>query len=102
MPPVEALERLAAASINLIPLDLDGYYAFERDGFMALVQRRKDDGFGQVGTAGLLTESGLSPLVWRGDQPVFTSRASHDSPATPSQVETLRRFQTDLQTALHG
>jgi hypothetical protein len=102
MPPVEALERLAAASINLIPLDLDGYYAFERDGFMALVQRRKDDAFGQVGTAGLLTESGLSPLVWRGDQPVFTSRASQDCAATPAQVEALRSFQADLQTALHG
>ena len=102
MPPVEALERLAAVSINLIPLDLDGYYVFERDGFMALVQRRKDDSFGQIGAAGLLTESGLSPLVWRGDQAVFTSRAPNDTSATPEQVETLRRFQADLQTAIHG
>jgi len=102
MPPIEALQRLAAASINLIPLDLEGYYAFERDGFLALVQRCKDDAFGQVGSAGLLTESGLAPLVWRGDQPVFASRSVPDSPATSEQVEALRRFQKDLQTAIHG
>lgn len=102
MPPIPALQRLADACINLIPIDLNGYYAFERDGFMALVQRRHDDTFGQIGSAGLLTETGLAPLLWRGKQAFFASRSVDAVIASPDQVATLRRFQDDLQRAIHG
>ncbi len=99
MPEIEKLEKLAGAGINLLPIDLDRHFLFERDGFVALVERRRDDSLGNVGAAGLLTETGLAPLVWRGAAPAFASKAG-DRPATAEQVETLRRFQADLEAAL--
>ena len=102
MPPIAVLERLATASINLIPIDITGHYVFERDGSMALVQRKRDGSFGHVGSAGLLTEAGLAPLVWRGAEAAFVSRSAGDITASPEQIEVLRKFQSDLQRAIHG
>lgn len=99
MPPEYILENLAGAGINLLPIDLDRHFLFEREGFVALVERRRGDGLGNVGAAGLLTETGLAPLVWRGDLPAFAGKAG-DRPATPEQVEALRRFQSDLESAI--
>jgi hypothetical protein len=99
MPPEYILQKLAGAGIHLLPIDLDRHFLFERDGFVALVERRGGDALGNVGAAGLLTETGLSPLVWRGDAPAFAGKAG-DRPATPEQVEALRRFQGDLESAL--
>jgi hypothetical protein len=92
------LERLAAAGINLVPVDLERYYLLERDGFIALVER-VEAGFGRVGTAGLLTEKGLAPLVWRNDESWFVARG-FEQRASVEQVESLRAFQRDLQVAL--
>lgn len=93
-----ALALLTNVRIQLLPIELDTHYLFERDGFVALVERRKR-GFGNVGAAGLLTATGLAPLVWRGEHAVFVGKGgSHD--ATQEQVEALRRFQTDLETIL--
>ncbi|MBC7928173.1 MAG: hypothetical protein H7039_21215 [Bryobacteraceae bacterium] len=99
--PEAALQRLAAASINPVPMDLDHHYAFERDGFIALVERRSDNTFGRIGTAGLLTASGLAPLIWRGSQAFFRTRASEE-PATPEAIELLRGFQKDLERSISG
>jgi hypothetical protein len=101
MPDLAVLEKLAGAGINLLPIDLDRHFLFERDGFVALVERRRGDSFGNVGAAGLLTETGLAPLVWRGEVPAFAGK-SGERPATPEQVDTLRRFQRDLEGALTG
>jgi hypothetical protein len=98
MPPEYILRNLAGAGINLLPIDLDRHFLFEREGFVALVERRGDL-LGNVGAAGLLTETGLAPLVWRGDVPAFAGKAG-DRPATPEQVEALRRFQMDLESAV--
>jgi hypothetical protein len=46
-----------------------------------------------------MTERGLAPLVWKGQRAVFASK-SGDQPATDEQVETLRRFQSDLENAI--
>lgn len=92
------IARLAAAGINLIPADLEKHFILERDGFLALVER-SPGGFGSIGTAGLLTEKGLAPLVWRGDESWFVARG-FEQPASSEQVETLRAFQRDLQEAL--
>lgn len=99
MPDLAIIEKLAGAGINLLPIDLDHHFLFERDGFVALVERRRDDTFGNVGAAGLLTETGLAPLVWRGDAAKFVSK-SGEQPATPEQIETLRNFQHDLEAAI--
>jgi hypothetical protein len=99
MPEIEKLEKLAGAGINLLPIDLDRHFLFERDGFVALVERLRDEKLGNVGTAGLLTETGLAPLVWRGEAAEFVTKTG-SQPAAPEQIETLRRFQRDLDAAL--
>ena len=89
------IERLAAAGIHLVPADLEKHYILERDGFIALVERTT----WRVGTAGLLTEKGLAPLVWRGEESWFVARGFEQA-ATATQVETIRAFQRDLEQAL--
>ena len=96
---IEVLERLAAANIQILPVtDIHTHFVLERDGFAALVERR-DTAFGGVGAAGLLTEHGLSVLVWRGPQAFFVARG-HEQPATPEQIAALRQFASDLQAAI--
>jgi hypothetical protein len=96
---IEKLEKLAAAGIRLVPaVEISNHFIFERDGFVALVERR-DDRFGRVGTAGLATEKGFAALMWRDGQACFVGRGV-EQPATPEQVETLRRFQQDLEESL--
>ena len=87
------------ARINVVPADLDKHHILERDGFIVLVERTADGGFGRTGAAGLLTAKGLAPLVWRGDAPFFVAKGV-DTPATAEQVEALRSFQTDLEASL--
>lgn len=98
MPPQYILDILAGAGIHLLPIDLDRHFLFEREGFVALVERRAN-ALGNVGAAGLLTETGLAPLVWRDAVPAFAGKGG-DRPATPEQVDALRRFQSDLESAI--
>ena len=93
------LERLAAAGIQLLPLQsIETHYVFERAGFAALVQRTPD-GFGAVGSAGLLAEAGFAALIWRGGQPFFVCKGFEQA-ASATQVETLRGFAAELEAAL--
>lgn len=91
--------RLAAARINVVAADLDKHYILEREGFIALVERTADGGFGRAGTAGLLTEKGLAPLVWRGDSPFFVAKGVEIA-ASEDQIAALRAFQGDLESSL--
>ena len=51
---IEKLEQLAAADINLVPAaEISNHFIFERDGFVALVER-KGRQFGRVGAPGWL------------------------------------------------
>ncbi|MCC6362951.1 MAG: hypothetical protein IT165_05470 [Bryobacterales bacterium] len=96
----EILERLAAAGIQLLPLtQLERHWVFERDGFISLVERTTEGGFGNIGAPGLWTERGMAVLVQRGDGHVFTAKG-YEVGATVEQVETLRRFAGDLEAAL--
>lgn len=91
--------KLVEANIQLLPLpDIQTHFVFERDGFAALVERVKD-GFGGVGSAGLLSEKGVAPLIWRGQSAFFIARG-FEQPATEDQVRRLRAFQADLVAAL--
>ncbi|MGH9631803.1 MAG: hypothetical protein ACRD7E_26150 [Bryobacteraceae bacterium] len=97
---MEKLERLAAAGIQLLPApEITTHYLLARDGFVVLIERKPDDGFGGIGAPGLLTERGLAPLVWRQDLPFFVTK-DLELPAEPGQVEGIRRFQADLKQAL--
>ncbi len=92
----EKLERLAAAGLAA---DRNrSHYVFERDGFVALVERTPD-GFGGVGSAGILTGAGFAALIRRGEQSYFVAR-NFEQEARPEQVESLRRFSQDLKSAL--
>ena len=50
-------------------------------------------------STGLMTEQGLAYLIWREGQPYLAAKAV-ETPATPEQVETIRKFSQDLETAL--
>ncbi len=98
----QILEKLAAASIQLLPLtQMERHWVFERDGFISLVERTRDNGFGRIGSPGLLTERGMAVLVKRGPDMIFAAKGL-EVPATAEQVETMRRFSRDLEEALAG
>ena len=95
----EVLERLAASGIRLLPaVEITTHYVFERDGFVALVERTPT-GFGGVGSAGILTGQGFAALVQRGDRSYFVAK-NFEQEAEPEQVNALRRFSADLKAAL--
>jgi hypothetical protein len=55
---------------------------------------------GTQGSTGMLTPQGLAFLVWREGQPVLASKGV-ETPATPEQVEAIRKFSEDLKAALN-
>ncbi len=94
------LQRLAAAGFQLLPaFEIQTHYVVERDGFVALVERRADGGFGQIGAPGLLREGVISALMWKPQGPVFAAKGA-EWPATEEQVAALRRFDAELRQAL--
>ena len=94
------LEKVAAAGIELAPVaDAGRHFIFTRDGFVALVERTPEGGFGGIGSSGKLTERGFAALVWRGESAFFVGRGT-EIPATPAEVAALRSFAADLEGAL--
>jgi hypothetical protein len=94
----EIFEKLVAAGIQIIPAEITSHFILERDGFVAFVERR-EDGFGNIGAAGLMTERGFGALIWRGDQACFVGKG-FEQPASSEQVEKIRAFASDLASAL--
>ncbi len=95
----EIFEKLVAANIQLLAdTSFTKHFVFERDGCVALVERR-DHGFGGIGAPGIMTARGLAVLVWKGPEAHFVARG-FDCLATQEQVEALRSFAADLQAAL--
>jgi hypothetical protein len=96
----DQLERLVECGINLLPtVEITTHFIFERDGFVALVERRQD-GFGQIGAPGLLVEQGgFAALVWRAGTPWFMAR-DFEQRATDDEVVKIRKFAHDLEYAL--
>ena len=95
----DILQRLAGANINLLPTSqITTHFVFERDGFVSLVERLPE-GFGRIGAPGLLTEKGFAAFVWRGESAFFVVKGTEQS-ASPDQVDSIRKFATDLELAL--
>ena len=93
------LERVLAAKIELVPdLKITTHYVFARDGFTSLVEKR-EGGFGNIGTPGMVTEQGFAALLWRGKRGVFVGRG-YEKFATDEQVNAIRAFDRDLNEAL--
>ena len=96
----EILERLALAGIQLLPaVEITTHFVFERGGFVALVERRPDGGFGGTGGSGILTGKGFAAAVRRGERWFFVAK-EFEQQATAEQAEELRRFSADLKGAL--
>jgi hypothetical protein len=95
---IAALEKLAASGIQIIPAEIASHFILERDGFVSFVERR-EEAFGNIGAAGLMTERGFAALIWRGDQAFFVGRG-FEQPASPEEVQKIRSFATDLAAAL--
>jgi hypothetical protein len=95
---IEILEKLATAGIQIIPAEITSHFILERDGFVAFVERR-EQAFGNIGTAGLMTERGFAALIWRGDHAFFVGKGFEQSAST-EQVDKIRAFATDLANAL--
>lgn len=96
----QILEKLAAANIQLLPLtEIENHYVFERQGFISLVERKRDGGFGQIGSAGLLTERGMAVLIERNSQKIFVAKGL-ELAASEEQVAAMRSFARDLAAAL--
>ena len=79
-------------------VEITTHYVFERDDFVALVERTPD-GFGGIGSAGILTGSGFAALIHRRDRSYFVAK-NFEQEARPDQVEALQRFSMDLKSAL--
>ena len=96
---LERLEKIAAAGIRILPVpQIPGHFVFERDECVVLVERR-EDGFGGIGSPGLLTSNGFEALVERDGHPFFVSKAG-DRTAAPGQAEAARSLLRDLKQAL--
>jgi hypothetical protein len=99
----DALEKLAAAQIQIVPAEIATHFILERDGFVAFVERRAETAespFGNIGAAGLMTERGFAALIWRGDQAFFIGKG-FEQPASPDEVQKIRAFASDLANALN-
>jgi hypothetical protein len=92
----DKLEKLAAAGIQIIPMEITSHFILERDGFVAFVERR-DDAFGNIGAPGLMTEKGYAALIWRGDQAFFAGKG-FEQPASPSRCKRSGRSLRILRT----
>lgn len=96
----EILGRLVAANIQLLPItQIENHFVFERDGFVCLVERRRDGGLGRIGAAGLLTDRGMAVLVERSARMLFVAKGL-EVEASEEQVIALRAFDRDLRAAL--
>src|SRR5258706_389697 len=77
----------------------DTFYVLERDGFVALVERLPDGGFGRAGAPARLLEGAFAVLVWRGGEAHFVAKGREET-ATAEQVAAVRRFDAELREAL--
>ena len=96
---IEQFEKLVAAGIELVPAaEIATHFIFRRGLYAALVERR-GEGFGEIGSAGLLTERGLAPLVLRGERRVFVAK-DFEREATDGEIREVLAFSADLRTSL--
>jgi len=93
----EIAARLAALDIALIS-EARRYAIFARGNCVALVERN-EAGFASLGSSGMMTENGLAYLVWRDGCPLLVAKGV-EQPAEAQQVDNIRRFSTDLKSAL--
>lgn len=97
---LSTLERLAQARFNLVPADLAGYFVFERDGFVCLVEKSKDGGFGSVGSVCRLFDEEFAVVLFYGERAFYARKGQPRSEATADEIALYRAFSADLRAAL--
>ncbi len=93
----EIAGRLASLDIQILA-EAQKHFLFAREMCVALVERT-EAGFGSVGSTGVLTETGLAYLVWRGGRAMLVGKSGEQA-ADPQQVEAIHRFSKDLKSGL--
>jgi hypothetical protein len=93
----EILARLASLNIQLVSETAE-YCIFVRENCVAVAHLREAGV--TVGSSGLMTEAGVSYLLWRDGQPLLASHGGIETPAAPEQVEAVQQFSADLKQAL--
>ena len=93
----EIADRLAGFNIQILA-EAKKHFLFARETCIALVERT-EAGLGSIGSTGVMTETGLAYLVWRGDRAILVGK-SGEQPADAQQVEAIRRFSNDLKSGL--
>jgi len=92
-------ERLAELGFDIAPLpNVTGHAVLTRDGYAALVPVR-DGEFGGAGAPGIITEDGLAPLVWRGEEAWFVRKA-FERRATQGEIDAVQAFLRDVKKSL--
>ena len=95
------LECLARSGIQVLPAtEITKHFVLELDGFILLVERTAS-GFGQIGSPGLLTDSGFAALTWRGAASFFIAK-NFERPATAEQVTAIRAFTAIVKNCIGG
>ena len=95
----EIAARLESLRIQLAAQGKD-YCMFLRENCVALAQFR-DGAFTSIGSSGMMTEKGLAYLFWNEGRPMLAAHGGAQIPAGPDQVEAIRSFSADLETALN-
>ena len=75
--------ELGSTGIQLVS-ETRSYWMFARDNLLALVERTSD-GYGGIGSTGILTERGLAYLVWRDGQ-AFLAGKGFELQATDNTI----------------
>ena len=75
-----------------------GYTMFTREN-CAAIGHVQADGY-SVGSTGMMTDAGLSFLMWRDGRALFAAHGGAETAASPEQVEAARQFSEDLKVAL--
>lgn len=89
--------RLAEFQIQLMA-EARNHFLFVRGQFLIIVERA-GNGFGSLGSTGVMTENGLAYVVWRDGRPMLVAKSS-EIPADEAQLTAMRRFSDDLRSAL--
>lgn len=98
---IRQLERLAASGVAIVPTtEITTHFVLEREGFLILVERT-EEGFGSVGSPGLLCDQGFAALIWKGQEPYWVARGFSQA-ATPEQVASVRDFAAIVKNCLTG
>jgi hypothetical protein len=93
----EAAARLRSLRIEWFASE-KGYTFFTRDNCAAI--GHEQGGVYSVGSSGIMTETGLSYLMWRDGRAFLAAHGGNQTPAADEQVEAVRQFSNDLKAAL--